>query len=333
MKIHATCFYSYEIPLTNGQIRKGVLINIQDKKGNNGWGEIAPLPKYSKETLEEALLQLEQKKEQIVQIEWTVQTCLKELAKLKLLPSVSFGLESAILSILTPLAAYNVPVSALLMGSFRDIMKQAKLRHREGFRLAKLKVSHLSFEEASHLIYTLKDQFRLRIDVNRAWSTADSLRFFAQFALDTFDYVEEPFQNPHDLAKFPHPLAIDESFPEDLSLEQLESLPTLKALIYKPTIQGGLLACMPLNEWANKRGISLVLGGSFESDIGLAHIASIAHRLSLSAALGIGTYHFLREYLSSLPLRLSQSTAYIPARLEPKNESMLNCYSIEKLKL
>lgn len=321
MKIQTLHIHPYEIPLTNGQMRSGVLIDITDEKGSSGWGDIAPLPKWSKETLEDSLQQINQKQHEIIKIDWTTHSCLNELAKLELLPSVLFGFESALLSILNPLYEYSIPASALLMGSPKEILEQAKLRHGEGYTSAKLKVSNLNFEEAAQLIHKLKDKFRLRIDVNRAWSTSDSLRFFEQFSLDTFDYVEEPFQNPNDLTQFPHPLAVDESFPHDLSLKQLELLPTLKALIYKPTMQGGLLGCLPLHEWTTKRGVSLILSSSFESDLGLAHVASIARRLSLSAPIGIGTYHHLNDHICITPLRFSQALAYIPARLAPRIKS------------
>lgn len=199
------------------------------------------------------------------------------------------------------------------MGPPEEILEQAKLRYEEGYTSAKLKVGHLDFKQAEQLIDALKNLFRLRIDVNRAWSTADSLRFFSKYPLDAFDYVEEPFQNPCGLAQFPHPLAVDESFPQDLSLKQLDELPTLKALIYKPTIQGGLLGCFPLQEWLVNRKISLVLSSSFESPLGLAHIASMAHRLSLSAPIGIGTYHYLTD-----PIKFS----FAPC---PFLEEMVNC--------
>ncbi len=318
MRIQTLTLHTYEIFLMNGQTRSGILINIIDEKGNSGWGEVAPLPKWSKETLEDSLQQLNRKQQEIIKINWTTRTCLKEIEKLELFPSVLFGLESALLSILTPLSEHIVPTSALLMGSPQEILEQAKLRHSEGYTSAKLKVSNLGFEEASQIIYRLKDKFRLRIDVNRAWNTSDSLQFFAQFSSDTFDYIEEPFQNPNDLAQFLHPLAVDESFPQDLSLKQLELLPTLKALIYKPTIQGGMLGCLPLQEWSIKRGIDLVLSGSFESDLGLAHVASIAHRLSLLVPIGIGTYYHLHDHICAIPLRFSCSFVYIPARLIPR---------------
>lgn len=95
---------------------------------------------------------------------------------------------------------------------------------------------------------------------------------------------------------------MDESFPQDLTLEELEVLPMLKALIYKPTMQGGMARCLPLYEWAEKRGVAIVLSSSFESDVGLAHIASMAKRLSLKEPIGIGTSHFLGQFLRDPPL-------------------------------
>lgn len=284
-------FQPYEIPLTSGQKRSGILVKL----GGRAWGDITPLPKWSKETYEEALKELQENQDAI--------TSLEHLERLNLFPSVHFGLES---SFLEPLPEFSVPVSALLMGTSEEILAQAALRYSEGYRSAKLKVSNLSFEEAASIINQLKDTFFLRIDVNRAWSNEESLKFFAQFPKDAFDYVEEPFQNPHDLKLFTHPLAVDESFPQDLTLEELEDLPTLKSLIYKPTIQGGLSRCLPICEWAEKRGISIVLSSSFESDVGLAHIASMAKRLSIKEPIGIGTYHFLGQFLRDPPLEFSR---------------------------
>lgn len=305
----------YTILLKNKQPRSGAFLSMTDSSGKSGWGEIAPLPKWSAETLEECLEQVSQLQDEIERIDWKLKTCLDELARLKLLPAVSFGLESALLALLDPLPEHAVPTSALLMGTPEEILAQAKLRYKEGYISAKLKVGNLSFEAAAELIHQLKEQFRLRIDVNRAWSTSDSLHFFSQFPLDAFDYVEEPFQNPQDLAQFSHPLAVDESFPHDLSLEQLELLPNLKALIYKPTLQGGLVNCIPLHQWATKRGISLVLSSSFESDLGLAHIASMAHRLSIATPTGIGTYHHLNDHICAL--KFCGPVVHIPERIIP----------------
>ena len=212
----------------------------------------------------------------------------------------------------------SLSTSALLMGSPEEILKEAAQRSKEGYAFAKLKVSQLDFKTAESLIVKLKDIFRLRIDVNRAWDTWDSLKFFSKFPLDAFDYIEEPFKNPLDLDKFEHPLAIDESFPKDSSLDQLEQLPSLKALIYKPTIQGGLLQCLQIHSWANQRGISLVLSSSFESDLGLCFVASLAHRLSINTPSGLGTYPYLKDHISLYPLKFSGALVHLPDRIEPR---------------
>lgn len=287
MKIEKIALHPFKI-----NTRSGVYIQIIDTEGNEGWGECAPLPRFSKESLDECMHQFLIHEEQFIEKNWTDQTLFTELAKLQLLPALSFGIESALLSLLSPIHEHTVKASALLMGTPSEIMEQANLRHSEGYTSAKLKVGNLNFDDAAILIHRLKNQFSLRIDVNRAWNTASSFRFFSQFDSHTFDYVEEPFQNPRELGKFPHPIAVDESYPSELSLKDLEALPNLKALIYKPTIQGGVLHCLPLKEWAIKNKIMLVLSSSFESPLGLAHVSSMAHRLSLSAPVGIGTAHF-----------------------------------------
>lgn len=302
MQIKFIITHLYEIPLTIGYQRSGIWLEIVNNEGKSGWGECAPLPKWSKETLEEVLQQIAEKDQRIREIFWTNQNCFAELQNLQLWPSLLFGLESALLMLLHPLPEFHMPTSALLMGTPKEIRQQAELRLCEGFISAKLKVGHLTFGEAEELIYHLKDQFHLRVDVNRAWKTEDAMQFFNQFSFHDFDYVEEPFQNPFDLARFLHPLAIDESFPSNLTLDHLEQFPTLKALIYKPTLQGGMTNCLPLVEWTTKRGINLILSSSFESDLGLGQIASIAHRCALKLPAGLGTYPYLKKtfYANSL---------------------------------
>jgi o-succinylbenzoate synthase len=284
----------YSIEMKHGGVRNGVILCIIDEEGRTGEGDIAPLPKWSQETLNQSIEQVKQKSDDILKVEWNLITYRAELKNLELHSSVLFGLESALLSILAPIVKAHISTSALFMGSPDEILKQAALKKKEGYISAKLKVGHLSFQEAAFLIQQLKDDFRLRIDVNRAWTTFESLHFFDAFALNTFDYVEEPFQNPQDLGLFLHPLAVDESFPSNLTLENLETFPTLKALIYKPTIQGGMLNCLRLHEWTKDKGISLVLSSAFESPLGLQHIAAMAQRLNLCSPVGVGTDYFLK---------------------------------------
>jgi len=278
LKLQNLSLTAYDASLSFGGTRSGFFLHLTDDAGKVSSGEMAPLPTRSPETLADALQQFYRKRKEILAIDWTIDSCFSQIETLQLLPSLSFALESALLALLSPLPPFSVPVSALLMGSLEDILIQADARQKEGYQSAKLKVGNLSFEQAKQVIDSLKDTFSLRIDVNRAWKTHESLQFFSQYAVDAFEYVEEPFQNVSDLPLFTHPLAIDESFPMEISIEALETLPTLKAL--------------PIHAWAKKQGISLILSSSFETELGLFHIASMANRLSLSAHMGLGTIEY-----------------------------------------
>lgn len=320
MKITNISIHLYQIPLKSQQIRSGALIQVTDQDANHGWGEIAPLPQFSQESLNEALHQLVQKKEDILKIDWNLQTYSSTIHQIKLYPSVEFGLESAILSILENNITGRASISALLMGSQEEILELAEKRLCEGYRSAKLKVSQLTFSDAFEIIHALKDKFHLRIDVNRAWETEESLRFFSEFPKDAFEYVEEPFKNPNDLIHFSHPLAIDESFPHHFTLEQLAKLPQLRALIYKPSIQGGEYQCSLLKKWTDSKDVSLIFSSSFESDIGLAQIALMAQRLSIVSPIGIGTYHYLASHLSAQPLQIQEAQLNVTGKIFPKAE-------------
>ncbi len=312
MKLADLILQPYTMPLTNGSLRSGAILKIVSSEGKKTCGDVAPLPHWSSESIEEASGQIAQKKQEILARIWEESTCLEQIKELNLYRSVSFALESALLTLLSPLTEHEVAISTLFLGSPEEIAKQAEKRLKEGYISAKLKVGHLSFAEAKKLILQLKDLFRLRIDVNRAWTTRESLDFFSSFDLNAFDYVEEPFQNPQDLMQFTHPLAVDESFPNDLTLHELEKLSHLKALVYKPTLQGGLAYCLEPYFWCKKQGVSFVLSSSFESDIGLSHIASMAHRLGLSSPLGLGTEMYLTSYLKGQPLFISAGIMKIP---------------------
>lgn len=295
MKLKSLSYQLYDAPLSFGLLRKGAYLKIASDGGHESCGDMAPFPNWSHETLEEACQQLDTKRNVLLEIDWQKESFLSHLKNMALWPSLSFALESALSSLLQPVDKFSYPVAALLMGTAKEIEQQAIKRKAEGFTTAKVKVSQLSFKDAAQIIQQLKEIFRLRVDVNKAWPTKKSLDFFAQFSPSDFDYIEEPFQQAKDLPLFHYPLAVDESFPHLFSLEELASLPSLKALIYKPMIQGGILNAGPLADWAEKRGLSLVLSSTFDSPLALSHMARLAHQLSLNAPAGLGTYYFLNE--------------------------------------
>lgn len=299
MKIRQILLNPYEFFYSHGYKRLGALIKIEGDEGESGEGDLAPLPERSRESLLQSTLQLEQYQDLLTSIEWDKSTFLKQLENLYLLPSLAFALESALFSIFTPALSYSLDVAALLMGnSVKQILDIALARKNEGFTIAKLKIGNLSHDEAFAAINELKGFFKLRIDVSSRWSLAESIRFFSKFPIEIFDYIEDPIQSIKELQLFPFPVAIEEPISKGISLSLLETIPTLKAVYYKPTVQGGYLVGQQFKQWTDDRGIDFVLSSSLESDIGHYHLVATAGRLGVTAPIGIGTYHYLNRYPS-----------------------------------
>ena len=65
MKIKTLSLKPYEFALKSGSTRSGVIINLEDEKGNTGCGDVAPLLGRSTETLEQAVVQIEKISDEI----------------------------------------------------------------------------------------------------------------------------------------------------------------------------------------------------------------------------------------------------------------------------
>ncbi len=250
--------YSYALKTCAPQrsLRQGLIL-----QWNEGWGEIAPLPGVSQESLEEAL-------EEVLALLPNLETASPRL------PSVRFGLACASYPFVkTPL---KVPLCLLN-------------EPRSGFSTLKLKLGHLSVKDAIERVKQYKEKFRLRLDCNRAWTLEEALFFARHFSPSDFEYLEEPIARYEDLVLFSKitqfPIALDES-----SLR--EEIPTLAALVIKPTVKG---LPLPISK------VPIVLSSSYETSLGLLQIA----RQSLPTAppIGLDTFRFFEEDILNPPLR------------------------------
>ncbi len=214
-----TQLYQYKLPS-----REGLILQIDE-----GFGEIAPLPGFSQETLAEAQGEV---------LSW-IQS--KTPPKL---PSVRWGIECAS----HPLKSVHLPLSAL--------------GPKPGFNTVKLKLGHLTVNDAVKLVKNQDPKTRLRLDCNRAWTLEQAIEFTSHFKPTDFEYLEEPVK---ELAEFSKrtgfPVAVDESISCDWN-----QIPTLKAIVVKPMIVGHIPEVPP--------HLDLVLSSSYESGLGLLHIAN-----------------------------------------------------------
>ena len=275
-RLDAVALYSYRVPLRNG-IREGLIL-----RGKNSWGEIAPYPGRSRETLQDCIDQLLHGNDG------------------PLFPSVQFGIENASRTPHTPLSAL---LYAFFTGTPDEVLRQADLAESRGYTVAKVKIS--SREEAHFLLKALQHRFNLRIDCNMAFSFDEAVSLFSPY---TFEFIEDPTYELERLAEFPLPFAIDEP------LHILQPYPQLKAVILKPTLLGGRQGCTPYVEFAKKHHLKVVFSPAYESGLGLLQILFLAQDFNLlHEPIGLDTYRFLQKDVLTTPLDFSKPIIHVAA--------------------
>lgn len=155
---------------------------------------------------------------------------------------------------------------------------------------------------------------RLRLDANQAWSHDEAVDFCNALppgVRDVIDYIEEPISHPELLPELHKAwlgklrYALDESTRiqdahTQLSVAKLISLKEAgcSAIVIKPTLQpGGLKCCIKLAQAAGDAGISAIFSSTFESSVGLSHLAILAAFCCREQDVrhGLGTYTWMNE--------------------------------------
>lgn len=223
--------------------REGLIVDIRTDDGGVGYGEIAPLPGFSKESIEHAHATAVRCIDGLTRrqnVDPRIPTALRDRETIP--PSVRFGIECALwdlaaratkaspASLLVENAATRVPVSALLLGDRERVLADASALKSSGIAAVKLKVARGAAESEVDTIRRLRELLgigvAIRLDANRGWGFDEALAFARQAAECNIAYIEEPIADPQRLAEFaersPIPFAVDETL-QDIGWDQLHA--------------------------------------------------------------------------------------------------------------
>ncbi len=307
--------FEYRLPLTESvfirghslQQREGLLIHLVSETGHEGWGDIAPLPGFSRETLAEAR---QQARLACTRLEGRGYGDEADL-RASLLPSVRFGFDSAYMMLSADfhntgagvwLAGETsmVSLSALLAGSTDACVAAAQRAVTREYETFKLKVGQGTVEEQVKRIRRVRDVLPskavLRLDANRAWSL-ETARAIAKALPDFLPaYVEEPLADITQLMAFYEStgwaLALDETLHGMKPDQPLPEIKGVVAWIFKPTLMGALDDIIEWQARAYRSDKVAIISAAYESGVGIRMLAEIASRISTWAA-GLDTYRFL----------------------------------------
>lgn len=329
MKITGSDLYGYNLPLTNpltlkGKTfdrREGLLLCLEGANGATGWGEAAPLPGFSRESLEDAIRELSELAASMAGREVDDDsigadgTFACELDSMNLAPSVRFGFETAawnlyaathgvtLAGVISRRPRAVVPVNGLLTGSPAEVLKEARRMRSAGYEAVKLKVGGRSIQEGIDLVRAVRESLgesvSLRLDANRAWSFEEGVRFARGVWGLGIEYIEEPLTDPAGLGEFARtcniPVALDESL-VGMVPEALEKHHYAGAVVLKPALLGGVSRTLRLAARALEFGMRPVISSAYETGVGTAALVALAAGIGKEEIpAGLDTYRRLTE--------------------------------------
>ena len=284
---------------TSLQTRSGYYVKVTDDHGRCGFGEIAPLPGLSTETLDDVPHLIQRISTISIDIDMTPKDLMNGvLAPItsNYVPSVQFGIESAILSYLDPNSNSNISYHGLISDVVSSSKNTNYLSRFKRLSCLKIKVGRSQWDDeiaALKIISQALPNVSFRLDANQRFSLSEACDFFSHFPTSLINYVESPCHdiNDYDLffKKTGHAYAVDT--PElHASTFNLNHIPTI---IVKPTLLGSFESINKLKQ--KHPNTRIILSSSYETIIGLNSIAHLASYISLNEFHGIGTFNIFSD--------------------------------------
>jgi O-succinylbenzoate synthase len=233
----------------------------------------------------------------------------------KMLPSVRFGLETALRDLyfggqqkIFDSAFYNhhqsIDINGLVWMGEKDVMlERLELKVMQGFDCVKLKIGALDFDEELEIIHEARsmignDGLSLRVDANGAYAVDEVDKVLEALANYHIHSIEQPIKPGqidamHKLcAKTPVPIALDEELVGIVDVdEKRQLLEAIKPqyIVLKPTMLGGFKATSEWIELAEELGIGWWITSALESNIGLNAICQFTSQYNITMPQGLGT--------------------------------------------
>ncbi|MDX5321874.1 MAG: o-succinylbenzoate synthase [Bacteroidota bacterium] len=301
------------------------LLEIRNKEGVSGYGEISPFPGLSVDDGPGFLNRLNQ----FIK-DWNNEAREEDL-DLEDWPSIRFGLECALTDLQNggqrvyfdgPFVQgkQSIPINGLIwMDDAQGMLRQVEEKINQGFTCIKMKIGALDFDEECRMLEIIRKkytafQIELRVDANGAFPLDDAATMLKDLSRFELHSIEQPIRQGHweAMAKLCKEsklaIALDEELLGISPLKLGESL--LKTidpqyLILKPGLLGGFETTTQWIRQSRKWNIPWWITSALEANLGLAAIAQYTAQWGNLLPQGLGTGKLFEANFPS-PLRIHQ---------------------------
>ena len=291
--------------------REVLLLCLSDADGNTGWGEAAPLPGFTPETVDEAGQAI---------LDWLADD---ERIGPPATPTARAAVDGALLHLaaravglplhlhLDPDSPSSFAVSALVAGGTPEGLAAAgRTAVGAGHRTLKAKVGALAFEVDLVRVAALRDavgpDVAIRLDANGAWDADEVPGHLERLAGLGIEFVEEPVAGVEALAAVradsPVPIAADESATSPDGVAAVVGAGAADLVVLKPSAVGGIVVAAELAALARDAGLGVVVTSLLDGAVGVSHAAHMASAIgALDPAPGLATSALVAEDVGTPP--------------------------------
>ena len=286
-------------------VREGIILSLQDETGRVGWGEIAPIPWFGSESLEQALAFCQQLPPKI--------TATDILSIPDQLPACQFGFESACVwgeeewGESSPSKIQNlksiIPYSYLLPTGEVALQSWQTPWH-QGNRTFKWKIGVAAITQElklfNQLIQALPLSAKLRLDANGGLTEQEAHQWLkAADEVGRVEFLEQPLP-PEQLdamlemsTQYSTAIALDESVATINQMEECYQRGWRGVFVIKAAIAG---SPKRLRQFCQQHQIDAVFSSVLESAIARQAALQLAAELSNpNRAVGFGVNHWFNE--------------------------------------
>lgn len=268
--------------------REGLVLRLEAADGSVGYGEIAPVPHFSPETLDRAAEWCRRMGDRTTDAMLDIVP--EELACVRFAVAQARSRKGGVI-----LSEKRLPVTALLPAG-RAVLDVLPGKIEQGFLSYKWKVGVGRAEDElgllDDLLANLPSYTKLRLDANGGWDRRTAEKWLSVCAERPVEFVEQPVAPEavdvlQGLAEdYPVLLALDESVAGLASARAWQERGWRGVYVIKPALAGPL---EELAAWATSSSADLVLSSAIETVLGRTAIlrAVFTHDLT-KRALGFG---------------------------------------------
>ncbi|MCX2744277.1 o-succinylbenzoate synthase [Mangrovivirga sp. M17] len=303
-----------------------------------GIGECAPLPGLSVDNKTQVIdfLKSLKKSEEYLNIPLASAEAFEIVEELvpEDLPSVRFGLETALLDLISGgkkeiyegefyQGQKRIPINGLIwMGDEEFMLSQIRKKIDSGFNCLKMKIGAIDFETELNVLNFIRRNFSekdltVRVDANGAFSTTEALSKLEKLSKYDLHSIEQPIK-PGNIEgmrmlckKTPLPIALDEELIAVDAKKGEEFLTAIEPqyIILKPTLLGGLKVSDKWIKNAEKLNIDWWMTSALESNIGLNAISQFTAYKNVILPQGLGTGQLYHNNIDS-PLTIENGEIF-----------------------